>query len=265
MTTPPPDDPTGSDQPWPTVAAASPGAPARASFAPARAPQPVRRLHRRHFFGLLALSLLVVSGILVLVVFVLRPPPPKHCPRLFVCGGPVAKGAVHNGRIYTSSEFGFKVEYGPNSGTQTSAGGIIVSFTGSSSYEQGQVEIVGLQAQGASASDVVNSVAQQIAPNATEEYQVPNPYIGGVPAVGEAYDVEQNGSSDSSGLDRLIVLAAVRGNLAIAVVDMGPYWRFSSSNSTEMGLNDHPSPADQYAALFADPMVNSVVWPASID
>jgi hypothetical protein len=261
--TPPPDGQSRGHRPWPTVAAGSPSAPAQATFAPGPAPQPIRRLLRRHFFGLLALSLLVVSGILVLVVFLLRPPPPKHCPRLFVCGGPVAKGAVHNGRIYTSSEFGFKVEYGPDSGTQTSATGIIVSYTGNRSYEQGQVEIVGLPAGGASAWDVVNSVAQQVAPYSTQEYEVPNPYIGGVPAVGEAYDVEENGSSNSSGLDRLIVLAAVRGDLAIAVVDMGPYWQFSSSNSTEMGLNDHPSPADQYAALFADPLVNSVAWPSS--
>ncbi len=272
MTQPPgPENPSRPARPWPTVAVdaedatGSTGAPraARATFAAAPARRPTRRLRRHHLFGLLALSLLAASGILVLVVFLLRPPPPEHCPRLFVCGGPVAGGAVHSGTLYTSKQFGFKVEYGPNSGTQTSATGIIVDYAGRASYERGQVEILGLDAEGDSSTEVVSAVAQQIAPDATEAYEVPNPYIGDISAVGEAYDVETDGSSNSSGLDRLIVLAAVRGDLAIVVVDMGPYWQFSSSNKTEMALNDHPSPADQYAALYADPMVNSVVWPAS--
>ncbi|MGH8989574.1 MAG: hypothetical protein ACRDXC_13435 [Acidimicrobiales bacterium] len=256
--TQPPDDPTTR----PTASAGPASAGARASFSPADPAPPTRRIRRRHLFGLLALTLLVVSGALVLAAFLLRPSPPKHCTALFDCGGPVARGAVHSGTIYKSRKFGFQVEYGPNSGLQKSPDGIIVSYSGPTTDEQGQVEVVGLRSGNTSASDVVSSVAQQIAPDATEVYEVPNPYIGGIPAVGEAYDVEADGSSDSNSLDRLIVLAAVRGDLAIAVVDMGPYWQFSSSNTAVMNLNDHPSPADQYAALFADPMVNSVVWPA---
>lgn len=263
MSPPPPDDLSDPESPWPTVVAGSPGAPARASFVAAPTQRPTRRLRQHHLFGILTLGLLVASGILVLVVFLLLPPAPRHCPKLFTCGGPVARGAVHNGTIYKSREFGFSVEYGQNSGTQTSPAGIITAYDADDQYQQGQVEIVGLPADGTTASEVVSSVAQQIAPSAIEEYAVPNPYVGDVPAVGEAYDVEQNGSSNSSGLERLIVLAAVHGNLAVVVVDMGPYWRFSSSNTTEMNLNDHPSPADQFAALFADPEVNSVVWPSS--
>ena len=261
MTTPPPDDRSSVQPSWPTVRAGAPGAPVRASFAAAPSPRPTDRIRRHLLFGLLALGLLLASGVLVLVVFLLRPPPPRHCPALFKCGGPIARGAVRNGTIYKSREFGFKVEYGPNSGIQTSPAGIVTTYTGHGSEEKGQVEIIGLTTDGATAWDVVSSVAQQITPGAVEEYEVPNPYVGGVPAVGEAYDVEQDGSSDSSGVDRLIILAAVRGDLTIVVVDMGPYWTFSSSNTTVMKLNDHPSPADQFAALFADPEVNSVAWP----
>ncbi len=240
----------------------APPGPERATFVASGAPhRALGRMHHLHLFGILALGLAVVSGVLVLVVFLLQAPAPKHCPALFRCGGPVAKGAVHTGTIYRSSRFGFSLEYGYNSGVKTSPQGIVLNFDGNGPAQRGQVEIVGVSANGQSASTIAIAAAQQLAPSAIFEYNVPNPYIGGVPAAGEAYNIEQNGASNSQGLERLIVLAAVRGNLAIVVVDAGPYWQFSSSNSTEMGLNDHPSPADQFAALFADPVVNSVVWP----
>jgi hypothetical protein len=249
-------------QPWPTVPAGALGTPLRAAFAASPAPRRTVRLRQHHLYGALGLGLLALSGILVLVVFLERSPAPAPCPQLFKCGGPVAGDAVHNGTTYTSSEFGFSLEYGPNSGVQRSAQGIIVTYAADNQSQQGSVEIAGVRAEGVSASALVGDVAQQIAPSATPEYAVPNPFVGDVAAAGEAYDVEPNGSSNSTGLERLIVLAAVRGNLAIVVADLGPYWRFSSSNATEMSLNDHPSPADQFAALFADPEVNSVVWPA---
>jgi hypothetical protein len=48
--------------------------------------------------------------------------------------------------------------------------------------------------------------------------------------------------------------------LAIVVIDSGPYVQFSASNQTISNLDDHPSPADHFAALAADPIVNSITW-----
>lgn len=44
------------------------------------------------------------------------------------------------------------------------------------------------------------------------------------------------------------------------VIDSGPYVQFSASNQTISNLDDHPSPADHFAALAADPIVNSITW-----
>ena len=209
------------------------------------------------------LALLSVMGVasvaLVVTSVVLQPPPPKPCHYLFRCGGgPTAGGLVTSGTQYSNTTYGFSLalEFGPITRIQTQSNGIILDYAHpGSSIDSGQVQVVGLTSNGMSASQVVASVQQQVDSNAQAEYAVPNPFIGFQPGAGEAYNYVINGSNNTQVPGRLIILAAVKGNLAIVVLDSGPYEKFSNL--------DHPSPADQFAALYADPVVNSVKWPST--
>jgi hypothetical protein len=211
------------------------------------------------------LSVLGVASVaLVVTSVVLQPPPPKPCHYLFRCSGvPTSSSALTTGRQYTNAAYKFGLEYafGPISYVKPQKIGITIQYAMKSQF--GQVQVVGLPSNGRSASQMVAAVQQQVEPNAEFKYDVPNPFIGFRPGAGEAYNYVVNGSSNSQATGRLIILAAVKGNLAIVVIDSGPFEVFSNSNAAIMKINDHPSPADQFAALFADPVVNSVRWPTT--
>jgi hypothetical protein len=223
------------------------------------------RLGHLRVFALMLSVMAVASVALVITSVVLQPPPPIPCHQLFKCaGGPGLDQLVTNGHQYSSSKYGFSLEYGPNSGVHVSTSDVTIDYVSDNgSAEWGQVQIAGLPSNGMSATQVVSTVAQQIDSNAQPVYVVPNPFVGFQYGAGEAYNYVVNGSSNSQGLGRMIILAAVRGELALIVVDSGPYLLFSNSNNTVMGINPHASPADQFAALFADPVVNSVKWPSA--
>jgi hypothetical protein len=246
---------------WPTGPQESPGQ-VHFRHVPPDGTSSTSRLGHWRLFLLLLIVLGVASTALVITSVILQPQPPKPCHNLFRCGGgPGLHQLVNSGHTYTSSEYGFSLEYTVTSGVQISPAGIIIQYDSNGSTEQGQVQIVGTPADGMSAAEVVAAVRQSLDPNAEPEYQVPSPFVGFQLGSGEAFNYVINGSSNSQALGRMIILAAVKSNLAIVVVDTGPYVQFSNSNSTVMNINDHPSPADQFAALAADPVVNSVQWP----
>lgn len=253
---PEPDEPD-----WPTGVAGTPGQVHFRHVGSDEAPQTSRFREWRVFLVLLVV-LAVASVALVVTSVIAQPPAPKPCHDLFRCGGgPVVRQGVVSGTTYTSSEYGFSIEYGPNSGVQTSPSGVIIQYVSNDSADQGQVQIFGTAANSMSAAQLVTSVQQSLDPNAQPEYAAPNPFVGFQPGAGEAYNYVVNGSNNTQELGRMIILAAVRSNLGIVVVASGPFIQFSNSNGTIMGVNDHPSPADVYSALFADPVINSVAWP----
>jgi hypothetical protein len=215
-------------------------------------------------FVFLLLGLAVASIALVIAVILLRPAPPKPCQYLFRCGGPSAFSPDESGTLYQNIDYGFSLHYSGQTGVSTNANGITLSFNYNNATAQGQLEIAATRDNGLTAAQIVSRVQQQLSANANSEYEVPNPYIGYVPAVGEAYNFTVNGASNSETSFRMIILAAVRGNTAVVVVDSGPYWMFSNSNAAVMMIDGHPSPADQFAALFADPIINSIRWPGQV-
>jgi hypothetical protein len=265
MTTPePPLHASGT--PWPTVAADPSGHAEFAHFHPVRRTDEgtsVLHTHRRMFI-LLLMGLVVASTALVIVVILLRPAPPQPCQYLFRCGGPSAFSPDENGTLYQNLDYGFRLYYAGQTAVSTNPNGITLSFNYNDGDAQGQVQIAAARADGRTASQIVTQVQQQLAANAVSQYAVPDPFIGYVPAVGEAYNFVVNGSSNAEIECRLIVLVAIDEGTAIVVVDSGPFWQFSDSNSAVMAVNGHPSPADQFAALFADPIVNSIRWPNQV-
>jgi hypothetical protein len=219
----------------------------------------VHRLTHRRILVTMVVGLAALSAVFVALALLLRPAPPKPCPSIFKCGGPIVSNLEETGNSYTSSEYGFSLRYQENVDIKKSANQIAIPV-GISSLEQGQLLVAGVPADGQTPAQLVAGAQLQLEANAEFAYDVPNPYIGYQPAFGEAYNFEVNGASNSESLGRMIILAAVRDNLGIVVVDIGPYDLFSNSNTAIMNLNDHASPADQYGALVFDPVVNSILW-----
>jgi RsiW-degrading membrane proteinase PrsW (M82 family) len=248
---------------WPTVASQAPGVPSTSAFPHvALSDRPDKlRFGKRRLFMTLGGGLALASAALIVVVVLVRPPPPLPCHLIYRCGGPSTNQRVQNGSLFTSSKYGFTLRYGDNSGVEKNPRGIVISYASSGGSEQGQIVVLGVLANGRSPVQLVSQAQRNFAVNAQVEYAVPNPFIGYQPASGVAYNAVVNGSSNLQLRERVIILAAVRNNLGIVVIDLGPYLKFTNSNSAVTGINSHPSPADQFAALVGDPVVNSVLWP----
>lgn len=165
---PEPDEPD-----WPTGVAGTPGQVHFRHVGSDEAPQTSRFREWRVFLVLLVV-LAVASVALVVTSVIAQPPAPKPCHDLFRCGGgPVVRQGVVSGTTYTSSEYGFSIEYGPNSGVQTSPSGVIIQYVSNDSADQGQVQIFGTAANSMSAAQLVTSVQQSLDPNASRSTRRP--------------------------------------------------------------------------------------------
>ncbi len=248
---------------WPTIPVGTSGPSTPALFQQLGREQlpSEHHLSRQRIALSLVVGLATLSGLLVLVVVLLRPGPPPPCHLIVSCHGPTLSQPIANGTKYTSSQFGFTLHYQDSTKVQNSPNGVVLTYGDTDSQYQGSIQVVGEPANGLSSAQIVTQVQQQVVANADPEYAVPDPFIGYVPASGEAYNFTVNGSSNSEAVGRIIILAAVQQNLAIVVIVSGPYVQFSASNMTIQDLDDFPSPADQFGAIFADPIVNSITWP----
>ena len=63
-------------------------------------------------------------------------------------------------------------------------------------------------------------------------------------------------SDGTSQHERVVVLAAVKNDVAVVAAGIGPFHEFAQGGLT----NGHPSGAGVLVALVMDPIVNSVQW-----
>jgi hypothetical protein len=158
---------------------------------------------------------------------------------------------------YTSSTYGFSLDYLQDYRPDTSSGSSVGS-TGSFGDGWYGYSFTGSNAAGRSAEQVVQDVQQAKFPGATAAYPaqgIPGADLGYTPGYGQVYDVFAGGRQTTHA--RVVILAAIRGNLAVAMAGEGPFSQ--SSESTTL----HASPADVLFVLWAgyDVSVTSVRWP----
>lgn len=116
--------------------------------------------------------------------------------------------------------------------------------------------LVGEPAGGRSAQQILDEVQRGQFPGARPAYEVPGLQIGYQLGAGRVYDLLSTTPTGGTVLTRPIVVAAVRGDLAIWLVAIGP------RDETRRG---HPSPARTPVALCVDALLNSVRWPEAGD
>jgi len=211
-----------------------------------------RRLSHHKLLYLLAAGLGAV-GVLLAAIAIIAKPGPGNCG--LTCYRPPTGPPLQTGHTYTSSKLGFSVTWSSEKATPKSEADRLTLDYG----DTGLIQFRGVATNGQSPQQIVDSWISSHLPDAQQAYVLPNASIGYQVGYGAAYNIAPQGGSGSGNGDRVIVEAAVKGNLAVLAVVLGGYEKYSFESG---GLNDgHPSAADSLIALYADPFVNTVLWP----
>lgn len=246
---PPPPPPPSAPPPPPPASVVMPYAVAPTTAVP-------RRLSHHKMLYLLGAGLGAVGVLLAAVAIVVRSGP-GNCG--LTCYRPPTGPPLQTGHQYTSSQFGFTLTYYdvPGAGSPT-----VGSQPDSLTLDYGKdgiLQFEGVAANGQTPQQVVEAWVSAHLTDAQQAYVVPNAAIGYQIGYGAAYDVAPQSGSGSGAATRAIVSAAVKGKVAVLSIVTGEYRKYSFEDG---GLNDgHPSPADNIPAFFADPDVNTVLWP----
>jgi hypothetical protein len=114
-----------------------------------------------------------------------------------------------------------------------------------------------MSASGHTAQQVASDLIHQKFPDAQRAYEVPNAVVGFQPGYGEVDDLYPQSSGGSATRQRLIVMVAVKNNVALVGEALGPY-----DPASPGGVNDdgHPTGASLEVALLFDPLLNSFAW-----
>jgi hypothetical protein len=166
---------------------------------------------------------------------------------------------------------GFSVAY-PESGPQPDGSTITatlgtngVKLTWSGKGVDGQVTLLGQAAGNQTAPDIAAALVQKYYPGAQKVYEITNAMVGYQPGYGEVDDYYPQAPTSSYTRMRVVVLVAVKNDLALVATADGPYVAFipiganppSSGPSEEV---DHPSGTSLDVATRIGQFVNSFTW-----
>lgn len=246
---PPPPPPPSAPPPPPPASVVMPYPVAPTTAVP-------RRLSHHKMLYLLGAGLGVVGVLLAVVAIIVRSGP-GNCG--LTCYRPPTGPPLQTGHQYTSSQFGFTLTYYDVPGAGSPSVGNQPDSLTLDYGKDGILQFEGVAASGQTPQQVVEAWVSNHLPDAQQAYVVPNAAVGYQIGYGAAYDVAPQSGSGSGAATRAIVSAAVKGKVAVLSIVTGEYHKYSFEDG---GLNDgHPSPADTIAAFFADPDVNTVLWP----
>jgi hypothetical protein len=208
-------------------------------------------------FLLAALFLFILSLLFQFIAALLQPSPvscgPPQCTLPPARHGPVAAP-----KRYTSSRYGFSLNYSTTNIKPSQT-------TDSSIVWQGQLSdgsqlswsVSGTPANGRSPQQIVQSTQSANFADAQQDYVIPGASLGYNRGYGAVYDVTVSPGDGSSEHDRLLVYAVTRNGLAVVMTGLGPYQHSSPSNSSQ------PNPAETPLVELGDfeENINTVTWP----
>jgi hypothetical protein len=215
---------------------------------------PLRRTsHRRLFLRLAAGAGLLIAA-LVLVFTMFTPNPPRYvCPP--DCGQPPFGKPVERLPRFTPENGEFTVAY-PGEGTAyrvtKQPNGVTADYTGG---DGGTLQLFSKPAGGRSPRDVLKSLLNEDYPDAVKDYEIPNGMVGYHLGYGEVDDVYPPDAAGKYTRLRIVVLVAVKNDLALVAAGIGPYHEFTP----DFGLGQ-PSGANLELALDMSKYVNSFTW-----
>ncbi|OBI84171.1 hypothetical protein, partial [Mycobacterium sp. E740] len=182
-----------------------------------------------------------------------KPPVRYVCPP--DCGRPPTGTPVEINPRFVAADGAFAVSYpAPTSAyrVSTQATGVTAELVGG---DGGTLQLFSQAAGGRSARDIAKAVIGSTFPDTRTAYEIPNAMVGYHSGYGEVADCWPQGANSSYLRMRVVVLVAVKNDLALIAAAMGPYHEFGP----DFGFGK-PSGANLQIALDMGKYVNSFMW-----
>ena len=166
---------------------------------------------------------------------------------------PVTSPALPAPHRYTSSRYGYSLEY--SDGPLLKSATIDVRDDTSIGWNaQGfPFRFTAERASGRASRAIAEQMQRTGFPDAITVYQIPNAELGYTPGFGEIYDVTLASGTGQSIRARLVIVVAVKKDLALEFWAVGPYLLQQES---------HPSPAATPLVYYFSDILNTVTWPS---
>jgi len=202
--------------------------------------------------GGVGVFMLILAVIAVLIA--VRPPSNPTCPPS--CAPPPRKLAPPLGpqHTFSSRRYGWSLAYSDQvqgvpltiagqteTGIQFKAGAFPIGFDAE-------------PANGRSAQQIAEGLQQKTLPQATLVYALPAAEMGYNPGYGAVYDTTVQTASGQSLHVRLIIEVAVKKDLAIELVEVGPFQQ-------TVPKDGFPNPSDTILVFISSGIVNTVTFP----
>lgn len=171
------------------------------------------------------------------------------------CGRPVSSLPFARNPYFTAANGDFSVAYpAPGSAYRvtTEANGVMAIWDAG---DGGSIRLFSEPAQGRSPRDIARSTVQRARPGASFAYEIPNAMVGYQLGYGEIDDYWPTSSTARHNRERVLVMAAVKNDLALIASAVGPYHEFGP----DFGPG-HPSAANLEIALDLGQYANSFTW-----
>lgn len=182
-----------------------------------------------------------------------KPEPRYNCPP--DCGNPPIGTPVASNPRFTPEGGEFTVSY-PSPGSSyevtTEATGVTARYTAGSG---GTLRLWSQPARGRSARDVLGDILRTSYPNSRTAYEIPNAMVGYRQGYGEVADVWPQDEDASYRHIRIVMLVAVKNDLALIAGAVGPFREFGPTFGP-----GRPSGANLEVAIDMGKYVNSFTW-----
>jgi hypothetical protein len=198
----------------------------------------------------LAVAAVAAVGVSV----VITPTLPRYvCPP--DCGRPPLGSPIATNPRFTAADGSFSFSY-PGPGTAYEAtvneNGVVLDFVAG---DTGTLVLFGEPARDRTPQQITKDLLQENYPDAEIDYEIPNASVGYQPGYGVVADEYPQDSTGSYTRLRLLVMVAVKNDLALIAAAAGPYHEFSPHFGT-----GHPSGANLQLAMDMAKYVNSFAW-----
>ncbi len=215
---------------------------------------PIRRTSPVRLLRTWGVGIVVVAVALVGLSMIIHKPPARYvCPP--DCGHPPTGEPVTVNPRFTAADGSFSVSH-PAASTvykiTESPNGVRADFLGG---DGGTMQLMSQPANGQTAEQIAKALVKKTFPDTKTAYEIPNTMVGYVPGYGLVADCWPQGASSNYMRMRVIVMVAVKNDLALIAGAVGPYRQFGP----DFGLGK-PSGANLQLALDMGKYVNSFSW-----
>src|ERR1700752_4044495 len=217
---------------------------------------PLRHSSQARVLLIWFLAIAVIALTLVGVTLMITKPPARYmCPPN--CGRPPTGTPVETNPRFTASDGAFSVSY-PAAGsaykinTNTKPNGVTADLQAG---DGGTLQLFSEPAANRSPEQIAKSLIRRTFPDARTAYKIPNAMVGYQHGYGEAADCWPQGANSSYMKMRVLVMVAVKNDLALVAAAVGPFRQFGPDFGS-----GKPSGANLQIALDMGKYVNSFAW-----